>query len=50
MVLRYYDGGTIHERFIYFEEAACLDAESLTPHINDTFERYRLNYETNLVW
>ena len=49
MVLQYYYGGTIYESFIYFKEASRLDAESLTAQIIVTFERYKLNYKTNLI-
>ena len=38
MVIRYYYGGTIYESFVCFEEAARLDAESLSPQIIGTFE------------
>ena len=49
MLLRYYYGGTIYERFICFEEAAYLDV-SLTAQLIDTFERCKLNYRTILVF
>lgn len=49
LVLRYYVNGTVHESFLEFQQATQLDAEGLTDIIIQGFERYGLDYKSNLV-
>ena len=48
IVVRYVDvkEARIHERFLTFVEASCLDAGSLTEYILDTLRKYHLNSES----
>ncbi len=49
LVLRYYYNGAVHESFLYFQKADCLDAAGLTENIINCPERYGLDYRSNLV-
>lgn len=49
LVLRYYNEGSIKERFLLFKAADKLDASSLANTITECLEAMDVNYTTNLV-
>uniref|UniRef100_A0A8C2HAB0 Uncharacterized protein n=1 Tax=Cyprinus carpio TaxID=7962 RepID=A0A8C2HAB0_CYPCA len=49
LVLRYYYNGAVHESFLDFQQATRLDAEGIKDKIIHCFERYGLEYRSNLV-